>query len=202
MNDLSNQEPKKVGRPSGYTKEIGWYICTQLSEGKSLRNILNGMTGVSMSMVMRWLNDERYREFREQYTRAREAQAEIMADEIKDIADDDPMEEWMTKAGKVVRRDSAGVNRNRLRVDARKWVAAKLLPKKYGDHLTRISQMKLPFEYNKASFGHTNKGFSSLWRPREGGMQWVKGEKTLFGWFLILVSSWSSMARRSLPMAG
>lgn len=135
MNDLSNQEPKKVGRPSGYTKEIGWYICTQLSEGKSLRNILNGMTGVSMSMVMRWLNDERYREFREQYTRAREAQAEIMADEIKDIADDDPMEEWMTKAGKVVRRDSAGVNRNRLRVDARKWVAAKLLPKKYGDHL-------------------------------------------------------------------
>jgi hypothetical protein len=29
--------------------------------------------------------------------------------------------------------DSTAVARNRLRVDARKWVAAKLLPKKYGD---------------------------------------------------------------------
>ena len=135
MEDINHQKPKKIGRPSGYTKEIGHGICTQLAEGKSLRTIIKGMSGVSMSMVMRWLNDERFREFREQYARAREMQAEVMADEIMDISDEDPMEELTTKAGKIVKRDSAGVNRNRLRVDARKWIASKLLPKKYGDRL-------------------------------------------------------------------
>ena len=30
-------------------------------------------------------------------------------------------------------------------------------------HQTRISQMEFPFEYNKTTFGHINKGFSSCW---------------------------------------
>ena len=72
----------------------------------------------------------------------------------------------------------------------------------HGITLARISQMKFPFEYNKASFGHINKGFSSFLGSREGEIQWVKAEKMLFGWFLIPVSNWNSMAQRSLPTAG
>lgn len=67
------------------------------------------------STVFRWL--AKHEDFREQYARAREEQAETHADEIIDIADDfadDP-------------------NSRRVRIDARKWIASKLKPKKYGD---------------------------------------------------------------------
>lgn len=74
--------------------------------------------------ICRWLADPRNDVFREQYARAREAQAEFYADELIDIADDSGT------ASKPV-----DVNRSRLRVDARKWVAAKLLPRKYGDKM-------------------------------------------------------------------
>ena len=58
-------------------------------------------------------------EFAEQYARAREVQAETLADEIVSIADED-----------------GDPQRQRLRVDARKWVASKLKPKRYGDKVT------------------------------------------------------------------
>lgn len=67
-----------------------------------------------------------YQGFTEQYTRAREAQAEFYADQIVDIAD-----------GVLPARGDVDVQRDRLRVESRKWVAAKLLPKKYGDKITQ-----------------------------------------------------------------
>jgi hypothetical protein len=57
---------------------------------------------------------------------AREVQAETMADEIVSIADG---------TGMGVEERVALSARDRLRVDSRKWVASKLLPKKYGDKL-------------------------------------------------------------------
>jgi hypothetical protein len=85
--------------------------------------------------VFRWLGANE--EFRDQYARAREAQAEALADEIIDIADDGH-NDWMERnqgdaAGWV--QNGEAMQRSRLRVDARKWVASKLLPKKYGDKL-------------------------------------------------------------------
>lgn len=75
------------------------------------------------STVYRWLADKP--EFRELYARAREDQADTLADEIIDIADQ--------KDGEADTPDS--VNRARLRVDARKWIASKLKPKRYGDKI-------------------------------------------------------------------
>jgi hypothetical protein len=72
---------------------------------------------------MGWLFDGNHDKFSEQYARAREAQAEIRADEITDIADG------------VEHGASEAVQAARLRVDARKWIAAKLLPKRYGDKM-------------------------------------------------------------------
>jgi hypothetical protein len=59
-----------------------------------------------------------------QYARARELGLEKMAEDILDIADDrigDPQ-------------------RDRLRVDARRWLLSKMLPKKYGDKLDVTSE--------------------------------------------------------------
>jgi hypothetical protein len=86
--------------------------------------------------VFRWLGDDRYAKFREQYARAREAQADAIFDEILDIADDGS-NDWMERrredgsVDEVVNHEH--IQRSKLRVDARKWMAGKLAPKKYGE---------------------------------------------------------------------
>jgi len=80
----------------------------------------------AMGTVFRWLADPEHTRFREQYAMAREVQAETMADEIVTIADG---------SGLGVEERVALSARDRLRVDSRKWVASKLLPKKYGDKI-------------------------------------------------------------------
>lgn len=82
----------------------------------------------SRETVRRWLRDKA--EFRGQYARAREDQADALADEILAIADDTDGDVEIVE-GEIV-QIAANVNRAKLRVDARKWAAGKLAPKKYG----------------------------------------------------------------------
>lgn len=89
------------------------------------------------STVYVWLL--RFPEFAEKYTRAREEQAETHADQIVDIADETPeTTQVLDKEGNVidVKLDSAYIQWQRQRIDARKWTAMKLKPKKYGDKVT------------------------------------------------------------------
>jgi hypothetical protein len=122
-----------VGRPSKYTEELGKQICDELIVGRSLRSICKEEWAPGLTTVIRWLVDNE--PFRLHYTRAREQQAELMADELIEIADDGTNDyvELQKKNGTVVLCDNEHINRSRLRVDARKWAASKLLPKKYGD---------------------------------------------------------------------
>jgi hypothetical protein len=117
------------GRPSSFTPEIADEICEKLIDGKSLRSICCDPAMPGVATVCRWLaaNDE----FRKQYARAREAQADTLADEIVDIADDGS-NDYMGEDDKY---NGDAVQRSKLRVDARKWVAAKLKPKKYGEKI-------------------------------------------------------------------
>lgn len=106
----------KKQRPK-YTDEMANTICEKIASGASLVRIC-AEVGISYTTVMKWLND--FPAFAEDYTRARENQADFHADEIVAIADEeeDP-------------------NKARVRIDARKWVAAKMRPKKYGDKVTQ-----------------------------------------------------------------
>ena len=111
-------------------------ICERMIEGESLRVICSDDDMPAASTVFRWLEDDEG--FREQYARAREAQADAIFDEILEIADDgrnDYVEKLRQDGGKGTAFDAEHVQRSRLRVDARKWVASKLAPKKYGDDL-------------------------------------------------------------------
>lgn len=123
---------RKTGRPSAFTQALGDRICQKITEGLSLRKICK-LEGIpSTTSVFRWLDANPA--FREQYALSKQAQAEHYANEIVEIADERPTCMVPDPDGGVSERvDNAGVNRNRLRVDARKWVAAKLLPKKYGE---------------------------------------------------------------------
>lgn len=133
--------PKKAtGRPSAYTPEIGAAICKALAEGKSLRNIVKPATMPSSSMVYRWLLDESNKEFREQYELARNIQADILFEEILQIADtvkEGTQEIEKEDYTEIRKGDMLG--HRRLQIDARKWYLSKVLPKKYGDKLDLTS---------------------------------------------------------------
>jgi hypothetical protein len=123
-----------IGRPSIYTEELANDICTRLGLGESLRKICLSKDMPSLSSVMSWLTTKPV--FLEQYTRAREIQAETQFDELIDIVDQPPdLCVVKDKDGKdvEVKFDSSYVQWMKLRVDTRKWTAARMAPKKYGE---------------------------------------------------------------------
>jgi len=100
----------------------------------SLRQILReDKAGVmpAQSTVYEWLL--RHPSFAEQYARAREEQADTNADEIIAIADEHPPE-YTDKDGRTS-LDVTYIQWQKNRIEARKWTAAKLKPKKYGDRM-------------------------------------------------------------------
>lgn len=109
---------RKTGRPSKYNDEMAEKICEKIANGRSLRSICAEDGMPTTSTVCKWLIENK--EFSEQYARARTRQADYFFEEIVEIADS-------------VEADSAAVAKARLQVDARKWAASKIAPKKYGD---------------------------------------------------------------------
>jgi hypothetical protein len=126
----------KKGRPSMPDKqEIQNAICDMIAtSNKSLRSVLNElsktMEGVPcMSTVMDWLNDKEFKEFAERYALAREIQYDFMAEQLLNIADDESLDVVFDDKDKAS-VDKEHITRSRLRVDARKWLLARLRPVK------------------------------------------------------------------------
>ena len=84
---------------------------------------------------MAWLDGSRP-EFSEQYARAREAQADKLAEEALQIADDGRSDTYLDAEGNE-KTNTEAIQRSKLRVDTRKWLASKMAPKKYGDKVTQ-----------------------------------------------------------------
>lgn len=114
-----------------FSQEVADAICLRLADGESLRKICLDDAMPCQATVFNWLASEDNRPFLEQYARAREQQADKLAEEILAIADDGTNDTYMTENGKATNHDV--IARSRLRVDARKWLASKMAPKKYGD---------------------------------------------------------------------
>lgn len=122
----------KTGRPSEFTEEIADEICDRISSGESLRRICSDEGMPSKTSVFRWLYNNK--EFCFQYARAREVQADSLADEILDICDDGSNDTYTDEEGNV-RVNTDVIARSRLRVDTRKWIASKLKPRVYGEKI-------------------------------------------------------------------
>lgn len=124
-----------MSRQTEYKEEIAFLICERLADGESLRSICGDENMPARSTVFKWLAEQHT--FSDQYARAREEQAHVIFDEILDIADDGS-NDWMErKFGEDTRWVENGetLRRSQLRIDARKWMAGKLQPKKYGDKI-------------------------------------------------------------------
>ncbi len=125
-----------MARPSKYSQQLADAICDLLVDGKSLRTICSTAKMPSRSTVIRWLAENEA--FRNQYARARELQADTLAEEILDIADKAVLGERLKKdgKGKVLERQTGDmVERSKLMIDVRKWYAGKVQPKKYGERV-------------------------------------------------------------------
>jgi hypothetical protein len=127
------------GRPTDYTEELGSSICARLAEGESMRKIAKDDAMPSTTTMFNWLRT--HEEFLDQYEIAKAECADMYAEDIIEIADDtsndysDVTDE--KGAAGATRLNTEHVQRSRLRIDSRKWVAAKLKPKKYGEKVSQ-----------------------------------------------------------------
>lgn len=118
------------GRPTKYSEELCNLICQKLISGESLNLICEEPEMPCGSTVYKWLAENA--EFSDKYTRARNIQADLYFEEIVDISDDGRRDYKEDKDGHEV-PDYDHIQRSRLRVDARKWVVARMNPRKYGE---------------------------------------------------------------------
>jgi hypothetical protein len=129
-------ETPKVGRPSRYSQALADRICGELADGRSLRSVCDADDMPNKATVFRWLRE--HEEFRDQYARAKQESADSFVDDMIDIADDarnDWMKRQVTEDVQAYTLNGEHVNRTRLRLDTRKWIASKLKPKAYGEKL-------------------------------------------------------------------
>ena len=112
-------------------EKITALVCAQIAEGKSLRSILDHDDKLpSVRTFLDWMGEAPA--LATQYAQARGVGYQLLADEIVAIADENYT---TTEDGKRERLSNEAIARNRLRVDTRKWVLAKMLPKIYGEKL-------------------------------------------------------------------
>jgi len=113
------------------SKELAVQIIDQLSDGNGSFRKLCELSNVHPGPMIRFICADPQLE--EQYARAKEIQMEALSEEITEISDERPVETIVTESATITKVDNAGIQRNRLRVDTRKWLMSKLAPKKYGD---------------------------------------------------------------------
>lgn len=139
-----------------WTEEIEDKILDQFMEGKSFRDFLGADREEGLPSVPTFFKRLRdSKSFAERYVRAREFQADMEFEEIREIADNGS-NDWM----EVNDPDNPGyringecVQRSRLRIDARKWRAAKMANGKYGDKLELAGDKDAPLTVVVKAYG-------------------------------------------------
>ena len=123
-----------TGRPSDYSPELGELICAKIASGKTLSEICRKRGMPARQTVLRWRRE--HSGFDTEYTRARVDQMENWGDDCVEIADDDTLDtmQGVDKQGNVIEvANHANVQRDRLRVDTRKFLMSKIARHIYGD---------------------------------------------------------------------
>lgn len=129
-----------MARPSTYSEEIANRVLGELMTGKTLREVCRGEGLPDESTVRGWVKDDR-EGFTDRYTQAREIGYFAMFDEILEIADDGTNDWVERKRGDSDETetvfDHEHVQRSKLRVEARKYMLSKALPKIFGEKITQ-----------------------------------------------------------------
>lgn len=115
-----------------YSQEIANEICEAISTSSDgIRKLCKkNKHWPSMKTVFKWAIE--HPEFGEQYAKAKNRQVHVWGEEIISIADNKSKDYYVDEKGNV-KGNLEHINRSRLRIDTRKWLMCKLLPKVYGD---------------------------------------------------------------------
>jgi len=138
ISDVKKESIKKEkhpgGRPSSYTPEWGDLICQRVATHTiglpTLCKMYDDMP--AEDAIQRWRYS--FEEFRVKYAQAKMFQADLLAEECLYISNDSSEDYKIDEEGNKF-FNSEAVARARLKIDTRKWLASKLLPKQYGDKL-------------------------------------------------------------------
>ena len=107
---LCGEPSHKIGRPTLKTPELCAEICRRISEGETMQTILKDPGMPAWTTVHDWRQADE--SFRQALARAREQQAEVWAEEVKELTDAElPTHE--------------AIGRARLRMQSRQWLAGK-----------------------------------------------------------------------------
>lgn len=140
---------KNRGQPTSYTPELAAEICeTIATQGKGLKQLCREHPHwPHPDTIYEWLGKHQY--FSDLYIKAKARQVSVLADQIIDIADDSAQDITTNKNGDEV-CNTEFVNRARLRIDTRKWIAAKLAPRIYGEKGDFV-KIKFPNDITKSN---------------------------------------------------
>lgn len=129
-----NEIRSKPGRPTKYQSDLAKEICDAIASTSigTKRLCVENSHWPCQDTLFTWLKT--YPEFSEQYAQAKICQIELLVDEILEIADDASQDQYVNDLGVLVPTPPA-INRARLKVDTRKWLASKLVPKVYGNKI-------------------------------------------------------------------
>ena len=131
-------------------------ICRQISlEGKSLRSVLRNKDMPESHTFYKWIDNDEHKLL--QYTRATNERASFIFEDILKIADSTE-DDIITNDDGVPITNHNVIQRDRLRVDSRKWMLGKMNPKKYSDKIqidtTEFKEQPL---FNNVSKDDSNK---------------------------------------------
>jgi len=120
---------KKMGRPAKMDAVVFEKVCSEIEVTHEGLNALCKQYDSSAPAFIAFKNADESGKLSERYARARDNQADYLADLMLDVA--------FSKSS-----DPNMVQRDRLKIDSLKWIASKLKPKMYGDKLDLTADIK------------------------------------------------------------
>lgn len=133
---MSDKPKHPGGRPTKYNQKIADRICLLVSTHPyGLERLCETYGDLPhFTTINEWRL--KHKEFSLSYAQAKLIQADLLAEQCLDIADEvryDSVTKTNRDGEDYEVANNEWINRSRLRVDTRKWLAAKLLPTLYGD---------------------------------------------------------------------
>lgn len=135
----STSKKKKTGRPTKYSEEMAALICERIATHScGIMSLCKKYDDMPVkSVIYLWLF--KYKEFSDQYARAKQFQVDLLAEECLDIADE-AIKTVSNGSGMAPSQEGNYIASVKLGIDVRKWLAGKLLPKKYGQNVDTDSK--------------------------------------------------------------
>lgn len=117
------KEPQKRGPKSKFSEELFNKILDELAQSSTALYKICDKNGINRATFTNWVNADK--ELFAKYDNAKEEQLKYLAEQIIDIAD-----------------NGTDSNRDKLRIESRKWLLSKLDRKKYGEQITQDISIK------------------------------------------------------------